>query len=168
MRRFPVKEDVTRIDKEMVRFQGHVGTEVLWFAFDKETTDVDNVDNVYDEESSTIDLAWHEPFPVPVMQAVRTEGPEATSDTGFYSLDSIHLTVAYDQARKYGLLDLELKSANRLHDRFVYDNVVFGVDNIQVRGQLQDRDLIVGITGTEIAPEELRNSVDFERWAPVT
>ena len=180
-RRFQVKDEASSIHEGLQKFGHEVGTTVLWYAFDREESapeeGVDGpavgdsiYDDVYDESSVTpggggATLQWKDPWIVNVLSAVRYEGAEQPNDTGFYTTDRLHLAIDRISAEQQGLLTVDLRSNDRLHDRVVYDNVVFGVTDIQVRGQLEDHDLVIGVDLAEVDPSELVNEPDFLNWA---
>lgn len=170
--RFPIKQEIASIHEGLTGYQGEVGTKVLWFAFDRVgsqpnpgTAGDDIYDDVYDEGSQTDALEWSDPIPVPVLSAVRYEGPRQVHDTGFYTTDRLHLSIDLRQARQTGLSNIDLRSVERMHDRLVYDNVVFRIMDIQIRGQLEDEDVVIGIDAIEVDPSELVNAPDFTNWA---
>ena len=174
MGRFNTRHELAHIRAEMSRLHGKVGTTVLWYTYSPSTSEPDDVfdesaDDIYDEDTGQATERrgrdWNPPFVVPVISATRVEGSEQNNELGFYTTDSIHLVLSYEMARKSGLLNLDLKSNDRLKDRLVYDNVVFSPTSIQVRGQLGDSDTVVGVDAVEIDPDELVYDEDFARWA---
>lgn len=162
--RFAIRNDVSEIFEGVEERQNEIGTTVLWFLFDKETT-ANTGHSVYDESQGGSGSDWLEPFWLPVYAAIRTEGPQQMGDTGMYTTDAVRLVVSYRTAQRHGLVDFGLASDDRLNDRFVYDDVVFQVSDIQVRGQIQERDIVIGIQALEVDPNELINEPDFAQWA---
>lgn len=165
--RFQPKGEVRRIVRAFDTYQQEVGTTVLWFHFDPGGT---VVDSVYDESSSAGGRMFYEPVPVEVLSAIVEEGREDTAQgTGFYTTDTLILVVGLEQLRRKGVLGITRESIRNERvldkDRVVYDDIVWGVQRIGVRGQVAEQDVILGIFCTEEDPDELHSDPQFDRWA---
>lgn len=139
-----------------------VGTTVDYYRFDSADTEYHDV---YDEGTGA-GRRYFLHFPMPVIHASHTEARREDRPEGFYApADSLHLTASYDQLRHIGMTRADIKSATYLTDRIVYDNIVFTVTSMQVLGQIQDRDIIVGIDAMRVGPDELVNDPQFKKWS---
>jgi hypothetical protein len=64
-----------------------------------------------------------------------------------------------------GFTDQDIDHQKYLTDRIVYDDSVFRVTSISVLGQIQNRDIIVGLECVQMKPDELVNDAQFSRWS---
>lgn len=122
------------------------------------------MDDVYDE-GAFAGKVYHPPFILPVLQAVRDEGAASIRKEGVYSNDELHLTCLFDELVRAGLTDIQFTPWKYHLDRVIYDDLVFRITKIAVLGQVQDRDIIVGIDATQVKPDELVNDAQFRRWS---
>jgi hypothetical protein len=164
---FSPKYDSRRIDRDIEQHQRAFGTYIEWYFFDPVNS---TFDDVYGEGQ---DLAgtgrrWRGPVPIPVLSANRREGQKSTTDDGQYVLDTIDVRMSYEQARRAGLLP-EMSHNNELHvrDRFVYDNIVWGIRDISVTGQFEPsgHDTMMRVLGVMLRPDEMVNDPDFSRYS---
>lgn len=157
--RFPITHEVEHIHDSMRdELQRKVGTSVQWYAYNPDGTSVHDVYDVGEYRD------WFDPITLPVISAIRQEGVRQPSAEGFYTTDSVHLIVSYAAWRSSGLEDPQ-RVDDHLKSRIVYDDVVFTVMGIQIRGQLGERDIVIGIDCAEVDPAELVNDPDFQHWA---
>lgn len=73
--------------------------------------------------------------------------------------------MVYADAVQAGLFWLDIDTAVFLNDRIVYDSKVFRVAAIEVLGQIQRRDIVVGIDATQIKPDQLVNDPQFKPYS---
>lgn len=159
MTRFPLSFETAHIHRMMrEELQKDTGTVVLWYAYDPSGT---TSHEIYDVGESRI---WVEPTLLPVIAAIREEGPLQQGAPAFYSTDHVHLVVSYDEWTKHGLGDPQ-RIDDHLKARFVYDDVVFHVVAMQVRGQVRERDIVIGLDAAEVDPSDLVNDEQFQEWA---
>lgn len=159
--RFSVDYETNEINNALANWQPTVGTVVAYYRLDRPDS---VVSNIYDEGDGT-GKAWRIPYALPVMHATHEEGPRDDDAEGFYSTDSAYLTAAYDELTKMGMDRLDIDTMKYLRDRFVYDDKVFKVNAIRILGQVQNRDIVVGIDGVQVKPDELVNDAAFKRWS---
>lgn len=138
-----------------------VGDEVMWYRFNATNT---VIHDIYDEGFGT-GKSYDGPIKVPVLHATHLEGRDENGDTGMYFNDELHFTASFDQIRRTGIVELDLETKNYLKDRILYDDRVFRIMNIQVLGQVQERDIIAGVDATQVKPDELVNDVQFATWS---
>lgn len=162
---FSTRYELERQDRDISIYQDVYGTEVQWWFYDRTNSETDDV---YDEGAFFGGRRWDGPHRVPVLSAMHLQGPDSTDDGGQYNVDHIQLRVSYNQLQRIGFGPLpDQDTTTHYSDRFVYDNKVFTVDSISVRGQFEQtgRDVIVAITATQLRPDDLVNDVDFARYS---
>jgi hypothetical protein len=159
--RFSIEFEVNEIDSALRGRQDEVGDTVTYYRFSAELSESDDI---YDEGSGA-GRVYLPPMPLPVLHVTREEGGNQDNPEGFYTNDEIHLTASFEQIVKVGLTALDVETDNYLRDRFVYDNRVFRVMKIAVLGQMQQRDIIVGMDATQVKPDELVNDPAFKKYS---
>lgn len=168
--RFDTRYELAAIYEGMQEdLQEFVGQLIPWYRFDRAGS---VVDPIYDVGASSGGRKFAKPFLLPVISAGLEEGVEVNSGQGEYTTDIAHLVVSYDQAEKAGLRKMKTNWRMFLGDRFIYNESVFQVRSIQVRGPIGDRYEVLGIDGWQVNAEELVNDEDFFKYAgpgdPVT
>lgn len=159
--RFSPDLEVNEINNALRGYQDGYGDFVDYFRFMLETSEMDDV---YDEGHG-VGRSYNGPIPLPSIQVIHTEGPQANTEGGFYYRDGISVTVSYAAFRRAGFPDADVNAADYLKDRLVYDNKVFRVTNVAVLGQLQRRDVIVSFEGAHVKPDELVNDLQFAKYS---
>lgn len=164
---FSPKYDLKRMDRDIELHQRTFGTVVQWYFYDPEAS---VYDDVYDEGQAAPGggRRWKGPTPVPVLSANRREGQKVITDDGMYVVDTIDLRLSYEQSRKVGLIpEMSQNQEQHYSDRFVYDNLVWGIRDISITGQFEPsgRDIMVRILGVRLRPDELVNDPDFAKWS---
>lgn len=142
--------------------QEFIGQYIPWYQFDRENS---VIDPIYDVGAETGGRKFHRPFLLPVISAGLEEGVEINTGQGEYTTDVAHLVVSYDQAEKAGLRRMKTNWRTFLGDRFIYNDTVFQVRSIQVRGPVGERYEVLGIDGWQVNAEELVNDPDFQKWS---
>lgn len=138
------------------------GDWVSYYRFDAAHSDIHPI---YDEPTGD-GLRWLEPVRIESMHVEHVEGSNENSDRGFYYNDDLDVTVPFDLFIQAGMGMADINTGNYLKDRVVYDRKVFRIKTISIRGQMQQRDIIVGIEGTQLKPDELVWDPQFSDWAP--
>lgn len=121
------------------------------------------MDTLFDEAVAG-GKVFRPPVVVPTLHVNHNEGERRDSENGFYFVDSIYVTLSFDQAFRHGLVFQDIRTNKYLKDRLVYDTRVFNVTNVQIEGQVRQRDMIVGIEGTQTKPDELVNDPQFSMY----
>lgn len=122
------------------------------------------VHDIWDEATGG-GRVWHPPHEIEVLHVTHVEGRAEERAQGQYYNDSLYLTASFEQLRRLGMTEMDLQSQTYLRDRIVYDFRVFKVDRIQVMGQIQRRDVIVSVEGSQVKPDEMLNDRGFEHFA---
>lgn len=146
----------------MAGWQSVDGDWVLYFRFDEAHS---QIDPIYDEPYGN-GLVFQAPLRVEAMHVEHVEGGNEDSDRGFYYNDDLDVIVSYDKFIQAGMSKADIDTGNYLKDVVVYDRKVFRIKTIAIRGQMQQRDVIAGITGTQLKPDELVWCPQFIDWAP--
>lgn len=160
-RYFSIEHELNRIDRGLNSVRDEWGTTVEWLVFDPTSPK----DDPYDVGAPR---RWSAPIDVPVLWALRTEGRDNQRDTGLHTTDSLQFAVAKNVIRDRlgweGVLTRQGMVAF-LRDRIRFEGRLFTITDIQVEGQLGNRDVVVGVVAREIRADE--ESVDDEVQAPV-
>lgn len=143
--------------------QEQVGQTVLWYVFDAQDS---VVDDIYDVGAIPSGRVWFPPVYLPVASAIKFEAEEVANDRGFYTVDTLRLVFSVDAAARAGLGGLVLRPDEHDIDRVVYENKVFAVDQIRVRGILTAGYAVVGIDAKQVKSEELVNDPQFQAFIP--
>lgn len=136
-----------------------------WIAYYRLDEARSAIDDVYDEPTGT-GLVFHKPVRVEVLHNTDVRGSNEYGDKGFYTNRDLDVRVMYDKFQQAGMSKADIDTERYLKDRVVYDRKVFRVTMIAVEGQMQQRDVIVSITGTQLKPDELVMDSVFSDWAP--
>jgi hypothetical protein len=150
--RFGIQEELDRIDSGLLQDAGKEwGTEILWYRFRADS----EVDEIYDVGAPR---RYGPAVTVPVLWALRTEGQHGFEDSGLDPSDSLQFAVGKSVLRDW----LGWKFLDRgghtelLRDRVRYEGRLFTVDRVDIQGQLEDRDVILGVVAREV-----RESTEF-------
>lgn len=138
------------------------GDWVNYFRFDEAHSEIHPV---YDEPTGQ-GLRWLPPVRVEALHVEHVEGANENSDRGFYYNDDLSVVVPFDLFVQAGMSMADINTGNYLKDRVAYDHKVFRITSIAIRGQMQQRDIIVSISGTQLKPDELIWDAQFKDWAP--
>lgn len=160
--RFSVDFETSEIYRGLRDWQRLTGDQIYYyrFAYDQST-----VDPVYGEAAGPLGRVYFGPNNIPALHVLHIEGDNDNTEQGFYYNDRAHVTLSFDQIKRLGLGKMDLNTQNYLKDRFVYDTKVFRVTSVQVLGQIQQKDIIVGIDATQVKPDEMVNDVQFAQYA---
>lgn len=137
-----------------------VGDEVAYYRFNREGS---GMDDLYDEGEG-LGRVFRPPVDLPVLHVTHDEGDNQDTDTGFYFNDNIYISASYDQVYRTGLSLADIEHHRYLKDRVVYDGRVFRVTQIHILGQIQGRDVIVSIEGTQVKPDEMVSDPQFSNF----
>jgi hypothetical protein len=162
--RFTADYETAEISRTLKGWQSEFGDSVLYYRYWGEHTEVHNI---WDEATGE-GRVWHPPAEVGVLHVTHVEGGNEDRAQGQYYNDSLYLTASFDQLRRIGMTELDLQYQSYLRDRIVYDYRVFRVTRLQVMGQVQRRDVVVSIEGTQVKPDEMMNDKGFEVFANPT
>lgn len=159
--RFSADYETNDISESLQGWASEFGDHVLYYRFWGEES---RVHDIWDEAVAG-GRVWHPPDEIEVLHVTHVEGGNEDREQGQYYNDSIYLTASFDQLRRLGMTEMDLQHQAYLRDRIVYDFRVFRVTRIQVMGQIQKRDVVVSIEGTQVKPDEMLNDRGFEQFA---
>lgn len=137
------------------------GDHVEYYRFDAANS---VMHDIYDEASGE-GRVFIGPIYLETLPVIHQENPNESPEAGFYYRDAIHVTCSFDQFTKTGFPNTDIDTQAYLRDRLVYDNKVFRVTEINVLGQIIERDVIVTIDGQQIKPDELVFDAQFNKYS---
>lgn len=150
------------IDRDM---QQPVGQTIPWYVYDSVNT---VVDAIYDVGATPSGRVWAAPCFLQAASAIKYEGTEVANDRGFYVLDTIQIVFTADAARLSNLGDLLIRPDEHNLDRVVYENKVFAINQVRVRGVLTAGYAICAAEGTQVKFEELVNDAGvWQQFIPL-
>lgn len=159
--RFHADFETNEIQDALEGHHRQVGDTVSWYRFDRDDSEMNDI---YDEGDG-VGKVYNGPYTVPILHVTREEGLNQDTDIGFYYNDDVHMTASFAQLVAVGFTKMDIEHQTYLKDRVVYDGRVFRVTRIEVLGQIQRRDIVVGIDLTQVKPDELVNDQQFARYA---
>lgn len=160
--RFNVDYETQEIYRGLRGWQRETGDQAEYFRF---AYDQSTVDPVYGEATAPSGRVYFGPLLIPALHVVHTESAVEEMPEGFTYHDKVHVTASFDQLKRTGLTTMDIYTQNYLKDRIVYDNKVFRVYNVQILGQIQQKDIIVTFDGTQLRPEDMVNDLQFAQYA---
>ena len=155
------RDHLRHTNRQITRFQRKVGTIVVWYEFDRENS---QEDDLYDEGYINKSRMWKAPRRIPVYSIIRAEGDEVPGAEGQYTVDTIHISALLEQLCRFGLSE-PYNAQRHLNDRIIYDNFVWEIRRYQIHGRLNDYETTVGIDATKVSPEEMQNDSQFTEYA---
>lgn len=105
------------------------------------------------------------PVRVPCLHVTHLEGANDNARDGFYTNDDLDAIIAFDLFIQMGMSLADIETQRYLKDRVLYERKVFRVTQLAIRGQIQRRDTIVGLTATQCKPDELVDDAMFKQWS---
>jgi hypothetical protein len=121
-------------------------------------------DPVY-EEATGNGVRFLSPVQLPCLHVTHMRGGNEYGDSGFYYNDTLSATIPFDLFVHCGMTLADIDTGNYMRDRVVYDQKVFKVTELAIRGQIQRRDIIVGLDGTQVKPDELVDCPQLIQYA---
>lgn len=159
--RFSADLETDRIFKGLRGWRDVNGDWLNYYRFDSAAT---QLDPIYGEAIGTGRM-YKSPVRMPCLHVTHLRGANENGTAGFYTNDDLDATIAFDLFLQMGMSYADIDTQNYLKDRVLYDTKVFRVTNIAVRGQIQERDIIVGLTATQCKPDELVDDQQFKQWS---
>lgn len=161
--RFHADYETNEIYKGLRGWQREVGDYAEYYRFEYEQS-VSHP--VYGEADGPSGRVYFGPISIPALHVVHTESAINEMAEGFETtLDRIHVTASFDMLKRVGLTKMDIQTSNFLKDRIAYDNTLFRIQNIQVMGQIQQRDIIVTFDGVQLKEEDIVNDLQFAQYA---
>jgi hypothetical protein len=159
--RFNVNSETSAINRGLRGWQRGTGDSITYFRFDYGST---VVDDVYDEATGA-GKTYIGPVNLPVLHANHAEVANSQPrDSGLYLVDTLYCTASFDQLKRAGLTLMDLQHGQYQRDRIAYDNILFDVSQMDIRGQIRRRDVIVTISATQVRDDELVNDQAFNAY----
>jgi hypothetical protein len=129
--------------------------------------DADNsvTDPIYDEASATGGRAYLPVINLPVLHVIHVDGENEYGQYGLYYNDTLDATISFAAFTGAGMRLSDIENGLYLNDRVVYDRKVFRVYQLLIRGQIQQRDIIIALHGTQMKPDELIDDPQFAQYS---
>lgn len=159
--RFNVDQESDAILKAMGGYQQAQGDWLAYYRWDPQAT---VMDDVYDEAVGA-GLVYKPPLQLPVMHVTHVEGGNEYGEFGFYYNDDLDAKIAFDKFIQVGMSMADIQTGNYDKDRVMYDRKIFRVTQLSIEGQVQQRDLVVGLSATQCKPDELVNDTEYAQWS---
>jgi hypothetical protein len=158
--RFDVDFETNDIHRSIRGNQSVSGDEVRWYRFLREESEMHDI---YDQGVATGRI-YDGPYLVPAWRVTLVEGLSQQNDTGFYFNNDLHVTLSWSTLERLGFTMMDIEHQRYLKDRIVYNGYVFRVSNVQVLGQVQQRDIIASVEATHVKPDEMVNDTQFREY----
>ena len=120
-------------------------------------------DDVYDEVTDQ-GRVYHGMRRIPALHVTHVRGANTWNDKGFYTTDNLSAIISFRQYEQCGMTMADIDTNNYEFDRIVYDEKVFRVTEIAIRGKIVTRPTIVTITATQLKPDELVEDTIFSKY----
>ncbi|MFF8283338.1 hypothetical protein ACF06W_11515 [Streptomyces albus] len=159
--RFNINAETTSIHRGLRGWQRATGDSFTYFRWQYDESEMHPV---YDEGTG-VGRRFYGRWQLPALHVNHVEAANSEPrDSGLYIVDSLHVTCGFDQLSKTGLSGVNIRHGAYQRDRIAYDNVLFAVQHVDIRGQIRRRDVIVTIDATQIRDDELVNDPDFAAY----
>lgn len=159
--RWNINAETTAIHRALRGFQRTTGDSVTYWRFDYNASEIHDV---YDEAAGA-GRQFYGPWQIPVIHADHGEQPDAIPrDSGLYIRDTLRIIAEFNQLEKTGLTDADIKHGTFQRDRVGYNNSLFAVTHMDLRGQIRRRDIIVTIACQQLRDDELVDDPQFEPY----
>lgn len=159
--RWSADQETDRIFKGMQGWRDVSGDWIDYYRLDRDAT---IVDPIYDEATGAGRI-YKPAVRVPCLHVTHLEGENENTDMGFYYNDTLTASIAFDQFTGVGMDYADILNGNYINDRLYYDQKIFRVLALAIRGQIQQRDIIVGLEATQLKPDELVDDQIFAQWS---
>lgn len=133
----------------------------LWYWRYSEGTS--QMDPVYDEATG-VGRQYTGPINVPCQHVTHVPGANEYGEYGMYYNDSIDAVISFDTFTSVGMTMADIENGNYLDDRVLYKRKIYRVVTLAARGQIQQRSIIVSLSGSEMKPDELVDDPQFQIW----
>ena len=158
--RWSADQETDRMFKAMRGWRDVAGDWLDYYRFDQGAT---QIDPIYDE--ATGGRIYNSPVRLPCLHVTSIKGENENSDMGFYYNDTLSAVISFEQFTGVGMSHADILNGDYLNDRVYYDQRIYRVTQLAVRGQIQQRDIIVGLDATQMKPDELVDDPQFSQWS---
>lgn len=138
------------------------GDVLMYYRFDEDNS---VTDPIYDEAGVDGGRAYFPPISVPCLHVIHVDGENEYGQYGLYYNDTLDATISFMAFTGTGMRLADIENGTYLNDRVVYDRKVFRVYQLLVRGQIQQRDIIIALHGTQMKPDELIDDPMFAQYS---
>ena len=147
------------------------GTVAEWWVYNDAAS---TKDPIYDVEPVGTGRIWNGPYELLVISASITHGVNQANQRGFYSSDSLKLTLNIDDLQEVspelffderGLIRPQINFANKY--RVAWQGQLYRPIQTQTQGYVTDRGTIIVLKCAQLMPEELVNDAQFATYAQV-
>ena len=159
--RFNTDFETNEIHRSLKGWQTEFGDQALYYRYWGAESEVHDIW----DEAAGVGRMWHPADLIELLHVTHVEGGNEDRQYGQYYNDNLYATASWEQLARLGMTEMDLQHQSYLRDRIVYDYRVFKITRLQVMGQIQRRDTIVSIEGTQVKPDEMLNDPQFEAFA---
>jgi hypothetical protein len=159
--RFNADSETTRIFHGISGYQNIYGDYLSYFRLSRGLSDTDPV---YGEATGG-GRVYTGPYRIPATHVTHIEGQNEYGDKGFYYSDSLSAQISFSSFIACGMTFADIETGNYLNDRVVYDRKLFRVTDLAIRGQIQERDIMVGLDAQQLKPGEVADDPQFAAYA---
>lgn len=136
-----------------------VGSLAYWWVYSH--TDLDPVYNVGNDDGTG--RVWNSPINVKVTRNLWSRGTNEDRGTGFYNVDTLHLTI--DALHLLSKIPDLLESPDvHSKDRVVYEGLVYRPISLQPRGVIGTKYALLVVDLQQISGEEMINDEQFQEY----
>lgn len=159
--RFNSDYETNRVFDAMQGWQRSYGDVLRYYRFDAAAS---QMDSVYDEAVGA-GRQYKPPIAVPCQHVVHVQGENEYGEYGMYYNDTLTAFISFFSFTGVGLTYSDIETGNYLNDRVMYDRKIFRVVQLRTQGQIQERDILITLTGSQLKPDELVDDPEFAAWA---
>ena len=146
-------------DKILQAMRGYAENNGDWITYYHYDADATVMDDVYDEAVGQGEI-FLPPVRIQCLHVIHVEGANEDSDRGFYYNDDLDAKIAFDLFLQAGMTIADIADGQLTsRTRVLYDRKLFRVTQLAVEGQIQERDIIIGLSATQLKPDEIVNDV---------
>lgn len=159
--RFSSDFETDQVFEAMEGWQSSYGDTIRYYRFEAAAS---QMDPVYDEAVGVGRV--YKPFiTVPCQHVIHLPGANEYGEYGMYYNDTLAATISFQAFTGVGLVLADIENGNYLDDRVLYDRKIFRVVQLNIRGQIQQRDIIVAMQAQQMKPDELVDDPEFAEWS---
>ena len=159
--RFSSDVETKKILDGMEGWQNHYGDQLRYYRYDE---DASEMDPVYDEAIG-VGRQYKPYVVVPCQHVTHVQGANEYGEYGMYYNDELSAIISFRAFTGTGLTLADIETGSYLDDRVLYDRKVFRVVQLIVRGQIQQRDIIISMQASQVKPDELVDDPEFSTWS---
>jgi hypothetical protein len=147
-----VRRELNHLNKEFRRHHNVANEFVVWYEFERLSTNVNTnsvYDDVYDEGiRGAGGRKYKAGVVVPILLSSEAEDSRRSIPDARQPVQTIEFKASIKDFRRAGITEV-WEYQNHLNDTFLYDGRIYGVSDYRVRGRLKDEVLVI-IQGFEI------------------